>query len=1128
MNRLKILSTIMLVLLVLPLGIPLVKTQAASTPTIETSADPHGGYFYNNIWVEIKVVDTNVRGSDNVTVNVYKNDNPVGSITLKEIGSSGVFVGYVIYNTTNVSTPANALVNNFIYLNSALSLTLSDGDTLKFEYIGPTGTVTATLTYKPFKAQISLDRTEVPAYNETVIYVTVYDQDYNTDPTSKQTMTYNITLEAVDKLGAVYKGPVNLTLTLTETEPNSAKFEGSFTVGDVLETLSFSNYNITRTDYNGVTLNFINTTALANNTVPFDHITVKTLDDTSTTFTFTSAAGLIEEPTSSTVISLATELDIKVKDPDRNLDTKAKDVIPVNVSTSFGYVIANLTETGENTGEFEGTVKLTYNPTPVAPNGGGDELKLNQTYTLTIEYLDTSTGATSSKVTVDMTSYAPELTADKTTALPSETVTLTLKDMDLNDKGNDTLDSFGATVTAGNPLNIAFPAGNLTVKVNGEVMNASRNDFLFFEEVEPGVFKVTFDLSLINTTLSEGDKVTFVWHDNYDDKDATAEVEIVKPEINVTLDRSVYPIPNNGQFKVYVTVYDPYANQNPGIPETLSSACSAEIILWNGTSLSITWSGDLTETDIDTGVFEGSFTVSLGTWTSNYELFTGSTLKVTFTDPVSSNTYEATAVIKPSTATLSVNVTTVSVGDYITITLVEPDANTDSRTTQTVTVTIDGDVTGTVTLEETGANTGVFTKTLRIGADAPFNTGASMAHKTFKVKYTDTYSAQTSVTQKRSVDLTETVTVVSHTAKIWVGTAETENNTLGPFSTMVIYYMDPDQILVWENGNNVTFTGDDRIYIRSTLGDELWIGSLAPVSDHPALFKTEVQLQFNDTAYSDNILQVTVPDKIVIRAVDKCDETGASKALVYWVNVRAWDGELTVIPSKPYYNNGDDITIRLVDPDANRNPNQIETVQVKITSWKLVNGELQPVDPAGATLTLVETGENTGVFEAPYTIDTSKFPPFFSVGDTLKISYEDQIASDGKTKVTSEVLLPIGYMTTTPVKPAAPENVTFTDVTGAPITPKAGTPLLLRVPVSNLDTTRSVTVDVILVAYTPDGVPVSVSYSRITLNPGESTTASVGWIPPAAGDYKVKVFFWNLAEKTPLSEEPLQLTITVE
>jgi hypothetical protein len=57
---------------------------------------------------------------------------------------------------------------------------------------------------------------------------------------------------------------------------------------------------------------------------------------------------------------------------------------------------------------------------------------------------------------------------------------------------------------------------------------------------------------------------------------------------------------------------------------------------------------------------------------------------------------------------------------------------------------------------------------------------------------------------------------------------------------------------------------------------------------------------------------------------------------------------------------------------------------------------------------------------------------------------------------------------------------------------------------------------------------VGLAYGRITLGAGASGTAIVGWLPNLAGTFTAKVFFWDLANKLPLSEQPLLLTVTVQ
>ncbi|MEM1619442.1 MAG: hypothetical protein QXU52_01650, partial [Fervidicoccaceae archaeon] len=521
---------------------------------------------------------------------------------------------------------------------------------------------------------------------------------------------------------------------------------------------------------------------------------------------------------------------------------------------------------------------------------------------------------------------------------------------------------------------------------------------------------------------------------------------------------------------------------------------------------------ELTETDVDTGVFKGTATVDL-TDLLGIKAYEATGAKLTAAYVYEGTTYKAEATIAPSTAELRVNATTVAMGDYIKVTVVEPDANKDSGAVDEINVTVTmGSLPKQLTLKETGKNTGVFEKTLRVGFG---DLSGVKAGDKIKFSYTDKYTAATSVTAERGAELEASVSVKSTTADVWLGTADVRLAELSPFTKVGVYLYDPDLIVDWEKGT-LTLSGVYGICLRSGI-DEVWIDTLSAVPGKPGLFNATLALNLTDV---ENNLNVTVPDTIVLRYLDEVGADGKVAPILLTAKVVAYDGVVWVEPKKPFYNDKEDIVIYVRDPDANRDPNAIDKVDVRITS---------PIDPAGATVTLVETGANTGVFRAPLTllsIESGGLRPAFRVGDKLTITYTDKIGADGKEKKIS-VEIQVGYKPVLPVTPPAPADVTFVDVTGAPTAPAAGKPMLLRMPVTNADTTRSVAVDVVLLIKTPDGVPIGISYARITLGPGETALAAVGWIPPAKGTFLATAYFWDLAAKTPLSEKPLELTITV-
>ena len=1168
MNWVRPVSILLLFLLALPaLTIP--APAQAQAPSISTSADPHGGKIWENSWLEVKITDTNARGSGKITVTVYANNTPVDAIDFVEIGASGIFVAYfkVSSGAAVAVSPVNAAPANPLATGANYTLTGPVGTTFTFEYVGPTGTVSADVALERFTGTLSLDRTDVPPFNNTVIYVTLYDQDFNKDPTAKDKINLTVDFTLVYKNDSKI-GPqsYDIPVYFTETEPNSASFSGSIKLGDVFQTLNSTLaskgivYNSTTSDITGAKYVIVNLTSLMlDGVVPLDHVEItltkvnnsaaEVTEDPkpSAEFVIKPEEGLITTPATTSIISLESELLITVTDPDANIDTASVDSLNVKVTlevqgSTIGSIEVKLEETGENTGVFAEEVPLTY-ASSASVDDTNDILYINfssadEPAEITVVYKDPTVDDITSEVTVPVTSYEPSISAEPASVFPLGEVTITLVDKDLNDKGDDVADSFGKVVPKGNDIIVDFGnGGKLRVVIeypNGTKVTAkaASDFFVFFEEVEPGEFEATFEVPWIAQTLEDGSKIIFEWLDSYTYADpeanvASAAVTVVKPEISVSLDKSEYPLPNDGKFTIHVTITNVYENEKPGIVETLADSVTINLTLWNGTTVNLaTISGsNMKETGANTGVFEGSADIDLVSKLGKAYLATGATLEAVYV--YQGNEYKATAKIIPHTAEVSVNDTVVSIGDHIEIVLNEPDLDKDSAVAESynVTVTIGG-VDYNAKLTETDKSTGVFKGVFRIGADAPFDKVEPATE--FEISYSDEFTEQTSVTTKRSATTSVTVEVIAHDAKIWVGTAEKESPEVAPYGTFKIYYYDPDLILDWEKGKH-TFTGDSKVYIRSELLDELYVTDFESVEDKPGLFVAEVEVKYSDTPNTaDSILQVTAPDRTVIRAIDYVTSDGTkNKALIYWITVKSWDAEIWVEPKKAFYNDGEDIVIYVKDPDQNKDPDARDTIEIRITSWRNVGGVLQPVDPAGLKLSLVETEENSGVFKVPYTIDSKNPPPFFSVGDILKIEYKDPLNAEGEEE-TFSITLQIGYTTPTPVVPPAPVEVSFVDTEGKPTVPAAGKPMLLQVPVENSDTIRSVTVDIVLIAYTPEGVPVSVSYGRITLAPGESAVASIGWIPPSSGTFNVKVFFWDLANKLPLSEEPLELTVTVE
>ena len=793
------------------------------------------------------------------------------------------------------------------------------------------------------------------------------------------------------------------------------------------------------------------------------------------------------------------------------------------------------------------TVMLNWSSTPGLVNHTENDwtFLLNRPVTFIIVVKNAATGEVLNVTRVAMKTYAPKLKVTPSYVLvkeaPTKEVTVKLTDNDLNDLGDEYYDNFFGFIVKDQPIVVSnLPQGAFEVLVNGQTAIANVTQTLFFHEYDKmGNFTLNFNLSWIKHTFKDGDVVTFKWTDYYTGKVVTYDVKIVKElPMGVSLDRTLYPLPNKGVFNITATVTDP----NPfGVdPNKFWLA----LVRWDGLPLNITLS--ITE-DEYTEIYVSAYLNTTGEDASNaIEFYSDTseatkhiyTFQVNLTKaaeinpnvPVYSWTgadvvayYNGTTVkatIQPSTAVLSVDKTAVKVNDTITITLIDPDANLDSSLNDTVKVAIDKYKLEKLELKETGENTGVFVGKLVINFDNFPTLNPDKLPYEIKITYKDEYTAFTTVTAPRSQTLTQKVTVTPTTAKVWLGDSEGKPvSTIGPYAKLYVYFQDPDYIL----NDTLKLPDTYAIVLRSTTGDQVVLTELMKSEKDPTLFYNEITVKKMEdkqpSSTSDNTLEVVSPDTIVVRAVDPSAEPdGSAKVFLFNIAVRTWDGKIYVEPSKPFYLDGETIWIYVEDPDANVNLDKRDTVTVRITSTS---------DPVGITLPLVETGVSTGVFRAPFLISKSQMAPFLSDGDKIIISYTDAMSATGK-PATFTKELQFGFVTATPIKPGAPAAIKFLDIMGNEVAPKVGQPTLIQIPVSNADTTRSVTTDVIIVFYDANNVPVGLAYGRITLGASASGTAVVGWLPNLAGTFTAKVFFWDLANKVPLSEQPLLLTVTVQ
>jgi hypothetical protein len=770
----------------------------------------------------------------------------------------------------------------------------------------------------------------------------------------------------------------------------------------------------------------------------------------------------------------------------------------VSITTDKGNdnatLAGELEETDLSTGTFTVTVPVVWgNPA----NDAKVQLKVGDSKA-TIKYYF---GGGLKAETVSTLSTTPaQITSDKTMYRPTATVKLTITAPDLNDDVNNpnfftcNLPGGNVTIFSINVNQNQQTVGKLTIKVNGLTARSLNARTLTFIETgeNTGIFTASLSLSDIltndNSMLVNGDSVQVSYADQINSATSSVTFTIGIAAASISLDRSTYPVPMDGNVQIHVTVTDSEANTDSATIQTRTAY--VDVYYYNGT-LQSSNSRTVTETGANTGVFTGKYSLSK----SDVAAFINGWVKALYVDPASGKNITATATLVATDAAISVDKTTVKAGDKLTVTVTDADNNLDSKDPDSVTINVEytdsagNKQTRTWTLYETDVNTGVFTISNTIGSDIKVKPGS-----TITFTYNDTspsYITATAGYPLPPVVLTATAKVATHT-----GTISIDKAAYGLGSKMTITVNDPDL------NTDTTAAQSTTVTLRiSGYPDET--RTLNEDGANSAVFTATYTWNSTDTGLIGKTFQIYYKDD--------ADANGNTVYAVATGTVNSWDAQVSF--DKAYYNVGDIATITVNDPDANRNPSQIETKSVTVTSDS---------DPIGQTITVTETDANTGIFTGKIQISSSfaTGKVYAKVGDTLTAKYTDALPADyadtGKSKAFTGTAI-VGVPVARPV-PASSQKFVDPNTGAEKTSGTVGQAIGLQATVKNVDVV-SKTFTAIFKVKDASGVTISISWVTGTLAPGQELTPGVSWTPSAAGTYTVEVLVVKtLAEPTPYSD----------
>ena len=357
----------------------------------------------------------------------------------------------------------------------------------------------------------------------------------------------------------------------------------------------------------------------------------------------------------------------------------------------------------------------------------------------------------------------------------------------------------------------------------------------------------------------------------------------------------------------------------------------------------------------------------------------------------------ASTVIKAYTGILTSSSKTINAGQEVTLTVVDPDQNHDRDVKEQVLIKIEphGLATTTELLDETDLNTGTFTKKLRVGEDFDILDDDELVDDV-TIRYTDPVTSNGGTAVEKELVLN----TPSSNAQL---TADPEEG-IGPGTKITLTLVDVDlnddpnseDIIDFDvlkirtdndeiSGREISL-GDDGLELEETdnnSGEFVLTITLVPIT--PEQKNDDIAFVF--LASGDNLDIPAEPgDLISISYDDENHDKDGQDVVNLILEVKAYDPVIST--DRQAYMPGDTMIVTIEDPDANRDPDVIDTVEdLRIYT----NSDL-----VGESFDAVETGSNTGIFfvQVPIVDDFETDTVSAKVGDTITIEYTDEFPAE--------------------------------------------------------------------------------------------------------------------------------------
>jgi hypothetical protein len=482
-----------------------------------------------------------------------------------------------------------------------------------------------------------------------------------------------------------------------------------------------------------------------------------------------------------------------------------------------------------------------------------------------------------------------------------------------------------------------------------------------------------------------------------------------------------------------------------------------------------------------------------------------------------------------STGIVSADMSSVMVGNNVTITVQDPDLNLNDAETETFRTSLNTDGVFIVAIEpddddleteavdaklfrETGPDTGIFAASFTIGKEIPVaeEDGGELNQATIiHITYNDEIDATGGSGDEMELDLP----VVTSTGSIRI-----IPEMIGPGTRLTVLIIDNDLNLnplrtdKFEGDND----GEGVVVFRTDRKDA---GRASPDLEETGpgtgVFQFEIELvPIEDGEDGDPIeveggsaprIGVLPGDLLAVRYEDENGGNGNSAAVSEVIQVMSWDPEFAA--DRESYEEGDRVTITIADPDANRDPDIADSIRdIRVNSER---------DRVGRTYSAIETGKDSGVFRLTFLLSTGTQSGAISArnGDEVIVSYEDEFPGDyaqrvqdrNKTEQKFFYTFVVG-VSSTGTGATTPSAPAVRDISGNEIAElTAGRQAVLSTTITNNNANLQPFLAIVEVRNSQQ-VTENVEWQTGTLNADASADIGISWTPERAGTYQIRTF----------------------